>query len=122
MVNIFRQDVEAKNKATGENKATRFPIPNIKGGKRQLNIAPATEAQREYNDYLIARMEAFNQLKTKEERIAYAKIDNPLWVLTDAKKPRSMCAWWTRPHSVTQQESGSRRRADQIDLRPVAGR
>ncbi|WP_317073539.1 PLxRFG domain-containing protein [Vibrio cholerae] len=86
MVNIFRQDVEAKNKATGKNKATRFPIPNIKGGKRQLNIAPATEAQREYNDYLIARMEAFNQLKTKEERIAYAKIDNPLWVLTDAKK------------------------------------
>lgn len=86
MVNIFRQDVEAKNKATGENKATRFPIPNIKGGKRQLNIAPATGAQREYNDYLIARMEAFNQLKTKEERIAYAKIDNPLWVLTDAKK------------------------------------
>ncbi|EOX3426313.1 PLxRFG domain-containing protein [Vibrio cholerae] len=86
MVNIFRQNVEAKNKATGENKATRFPIPNIKGGKRQLNIAPATEAQREYNDYLIARMEAFNQLKTKEERIAYAKIDNPLWVLTDAKK------------------------------------
>ncbi|HGS4826207.1 TPA: PLxRFG domain-containing protein [Vibrio cholerae] len=86
MVNIFRQDVEAKNRATGENKATRFPIPNIKGGKRQLNIAPATEAQREYNDYLIARMEAFNQLKTKEERIAYAKIDNPLWVLTDAKK------------------------------------
>ncbi|EGR0679910.1 PLxRFG domain-containing protein [Vibrio cholerae] len=86
MVNIFRQDVEAKNKATGENKATRFPIPNIKGGKRQLNIAPATEAQREYNDYLIARMEAFNQLKNKEERIAYTKIDNPLWVLTDAKK------------------------------------
>ncbi|MCD6645951.1 PLxRFG domain-containing protein [Vibrio cholerae] len=86
MVNIFRQDVEAKNKATDENKATRFPIPNIKGGKRQLNIAPATEAQREYNDYLIARMEAFNQLKTKEERTAYAKIDNPLWVLTDAKK------------------------------------
>ncbi|EJL6304722.1 PLxRFG domain-containing protein [Vibrio cholerae] len=86
MVNIFRQDVEAKNKATGENKATRFPIPNIKGGKRQLNIAPATEAQREYNDYLIARMEAFNQLKTKEERTVYAKIDNPLWVLTDAKK------------------------------------
>ncbi|EGR2507732.1 PLxRFG domain-containing protein [Vibrio cholerae] len=86
MVNIFRQDVEAKNKATGENKAPRFPIPNIKGGKRQLNIAPATEAQREYNDYLIARMEAFNQLKTKEERTAYAKIDNPLWVLTDAKK------------------------------------
>lgn len=86
MVNIFRQDVEAKNKATGENKAPRFPIPNIKGGKRQLNIAPATEAQREYNDYLIARMEAFNQLKNKEERIAYAKIDNPLWVLTDAKK------------------------------------
>ncbi|ELJ8739064.1 PLxRFG domain-containing protein [Vibrio cholerae] len=86
MVNIFRQDVEAKNKATGENKATRFPIPNIKGGKRQLNIAPATEAQREYNDYLIARMEAFNQLKNKEDRIAYAKIDNPLWVLTDAKK------------------------------------
>lgn len=92
MVNIFRQDVEAKNKATGENKATRFPIPNIKGGKRQLNIAPATEAQREYNDYLIARMEAFNQLKTKEERIAYAKIDNPLWVLTDAKKSLARCA------------------------------
>ncbi|MGL0955406.1 PLxRFG domain-containing protein [Vibrio vulnificus] len=86
MVNIFRQDVEAKNKATGENHSTRFPIPNIKGGKRQLNIAPATDAQREYNDYLIARMEAFNNLGSKEERLAYAKLDNPLWVLTDAKK------------------------------------
>ncbi|EOG7660875.1 PLxRFG domain-containing protein [Vibrio cholerae] len=88
MVNIFRQDVEAKNKATGENKATRFPIPNIKGGKRQLNIAPATDAQREYNDYLIARMEGFESLKgsSKEERKAYSKLDNPLWVLTDAKK------------------------------------
>ncbi|HDZ3715253.1 TPA: PLxRFG domain-containing protein [Vibrio vulnificus] len=86
MVNIFRQDVEAKNKATGENHSTRFPIPNIKGGKRQLNIAPATDAQREYNDYLIARMEAFNNLGSKEERLAYVKLDNPLWVLTDAKK------------------------------------
>ncbi|ELP4886769.1 PLxRFG domain-containing protein [Vibrio cholerae] len=88
MVNIFRQDVEAKNKATGKNSSTRFPIPNIKGGKRQLNIAPATEAQREYNDYLIARMEGFESLKgsSKEERKAYSKLDNPLWVLTDAKK------------------------------------
>ncbi|EJR3664192.1 PLxRFG domain-containing protein [Vibrio cholerae] len=88
MVNIFRQDVEAKNKATGKNSSTRFPIPNIKGGKRQLNIAPATEAQREYNDYLIARMEGFESLKgsSKEVRKAYAKLDNPLWVLTDAKK------------------------------------
>ncbi|WP_172565590.1 PLxRFG domain-containing protein [Vibrio navarrensis] len=86
MVNIFRQDVEAKNKATGENNSTRFPIPNIKGGKRQLDIAPATTAQREYNDYLIARMEAFNRIGSKQERLAYAKLDNPLWVLTDAKK------------------------------------
>ncbi len=88
MVNIFRQDVEAKNKATGKNLSTRFPIPNVKGGKRQLDIAPATEAQREYNDYLIARMEGFESLKgsSKEERKAYSKLDNPLWVLTDAKK------------------------------------
>ncbi|MGL4830250.1 MAG: PLxRFG domain-containing protein [Vibrio sp.] len=88
MVNIFRQDVEAKNKATGKNLSTRFPIPNVKGGKRQLDIAPATNAQREYNDYLIARMEGFESLKgsSKEERKAYSKLDNPLWVLTDAKK------------------------------------
>lgn len=86
MVKIFHHDVEAKNKAMGENHSTRFPIPNIKGGKRQLDIAPATAAQREYNDYLIARMDAFNQIKSKEARLAYAKIDNPLWVLTDAKK------------------------------------
>ncbi|MGG6333055.1 PLxRFG domain-containing protein [Vibrio cholerae] len=88
MVNIFRQDVEAKNKATGKSLSTRFPIPNVKGGKRQLDIAPATNAQREYNDYLIARMEGFESLKgsSKEERKAYSKLDNPLWVLTDAKK------------------------------------
>ncbi len=88
MVNIFRQDVEAKNKTTGKSLSTRFPIPNVKGGKRQLDIAPATNAQREYNDYLIARMEGFESLKgsSKEERKAYSKLDNPLWVLTDAKK------------------------------------
>lgn len=86
MVNIYRQDVEAKNKRTRENNSTRFPIPNVKGGKRQVDVAPATEAQREYNDYLIARMEAFDGIKSKEDRLEYAKIDNPLWVLTDAKK------------------------------------
>ncbi|WGY45220.1 PLxRFG domain-containing protein [Vibrio sp. ABG19] len=86
MVNIYRQDVEAKNKRTGQEQSTRFPIPNVKGGKRKIDVAPATEAQREYNDYLIARMEAFDGLKSKEDRLAYAKIDNPLWVLTDAKK------------------------------------
>lgn len=86
MVEIYKEDVEARNAELGENRSTRYPIPNVKGGGRQLDIAGATESQREYNDYLIARMEAIEAITNRSDRLEYAKLDNPLWVLTDAKK------------------------------------
>jgi N12 class adenine-specific DNA methylase len=86
MVNIYAEDVQQQNKKTGESKSTRFPIPNIKGGERQLDMAEATESQKRYNDYLIARMEGIQAITGREERREYSKIDNPLWVLSDAKK------------------------------------
>lgn len=86
MVRIFKEDQEAQNRKNGTDKSTRFPIPKIKGGKRTLDIAPATAGQKAYNDYLIARMEAMEQIKGRQERQEYAKIDNPLWVLSDARK------------------------------------
>lgn len=86
MVNIFAEDVTERNQKTGSNDSTRFPIPNVKGGGRRLDIAPATESQKEYNDYLIARMEAIESLSGRQERLEYASIDNPLVVMSDAKK------------------------------------
>lgn len=86
MKRIYTEDTEESNRATGENKDTRFPIPNVKGGQRQIDLAEATEQQRLYNDALIARMEAISSINGKEERLAYSRLDNPLKVLTDAKK------------------------------------
>lgn len=86
MVRIYAEDVAASNEKKGENVSTVFPIPKIKGGKRQLDSAPASTTQKEYNDYLIARMEAIEAVTGRAERQEYAKIDNPLWILSDAKK------------------------------------
>jgi N12 class adenine-specific DNA methylase len=86
MVNIFAEDTAEKNEKNKTNDSTAFPIPKVKGGQRRLDLAPATETQREYNDYLIARMSAIEAIKGRQERKEYASIDNPLWVLSDARK------------------------------------
>jgi N12 class adenine-specific DNA methylase len=64
-------------------RSERFPTPKVKGGKRRLLTAPATETQRQVTDWLVARMAAIKAATDKKE---YAKIDNPLVVLTDARK------------------------------------
>ncbi len=86
MVDIYAEDVAKQNKVNGTDKPTRFPIPKVQGGQRQLKSAKASKQQKTYNDYLIARMEAIASITGKQERLEYAKIDNPLWVLSDAKK------------------------------------
>lgn len=80
---MYSDDVKAKNKMLGTNERTEFPVPKVEGGKRQLDAGPITSAQSQYMDYLVARMNAIEQNKSNKE---YAKIDNPLHVLTDARK------------------------------------
>lgn len=86
MLSIYADDVEKQNQQNGTNKSTRFPVPNVSTGGRQLLTAQTSDRQRQYADYLIARMEAIEAVTGREERRKYAKIDNPLWVLSDAKK------------------------------------
>ncbi|MBM7070865.1 DEAD/DEAH box helicase family protein [Shewanella sp. 202IG2-18] len=86
MVNIYAQDVGERNEREGTNETTRFPIPNVANGGRQLVTTKASETQKEFNDYLIARMEGIESISGREARKEYAKIDNPLWVLSDARK------------------------------------
>lgn len=78
---IYAEQVRAENKAKGTDKSERFPTPNVKGGGRQLLSAPATESQRKFVDYLVARM-----AKIKEMGKEWLSIDNALVVLTDARK------------------------------------
>ena len=82
---IYAEEVAERNAAKGTNDRTDFPIPKVKGGKRQLDTGEITEAQREYMDYLVARMGIIESTKGQEGR-DYARIDNPLNVLTDARK------------------------------------
>lgn len=82
---IYAEEVAERNDAKGTNDRTDFPIPKVKGGKRQLDTGEITEAQREYMDYLVARMGIIESKKGQEGR-DYARIDNPLNVLTDARK------------------------------------
>jgi N12 class adenine-specific DNA methylase len=86
MKRIYAEDTAEKNQREGKNKSLRFPIPNVKGGTRQIDLANATKQQVLYNDALIARMETINNIKGRSERQEYAKVDNPLWVMSDAKK------------------------------------
>ncbi|CAB4134764.1 LT_GEWL domain containing protein [uncultured Caudovirales phage] len=80
---IYSEDVEVKNKKNGTKENTAFPVPKVQGGKRVLDAGPITEAQSLYMDYLVARMGAIEANKGNK---LYASIDNPLFVLTDARK------------------------------------
>lgn len=86
MVEIYKQDVIAQNEKNGEDNDTKFPVPKVEGGSRRMVVGKVSSRQKMYNDYLIARMEAIQAVKGREERKEYAKIDNPLWVMSDARK------------------------------------
>lgn len=80
---IYAEEKAEENKRNGTNLSTDFPIPRVRYGARQLNSGPVTKAQQEYMDYLVARMTVIEQQKSNR---AYPAIDNPLNVLTDARK------------------------------------
>lgn len=82
---MYVEDAKRINEKLPKSKQIReeFPVPKVSGGGRQLDIGPRTEAQNQYMDYLVARMNAIEANKRDRE---YARIDNPLNVLTDARK------------------------------------
>lgn len=80
---MYAKEVRARNKETGRNDREEFPVPKVKGGGRRLVSGPITAQQSEYMDYLVARMQAIQENASDP---SYMKIDNALWVLTDARK------------------------------------
>lgn len=80
---MYAEDVAARNKALGTHERTEFPVPKVRDGGRVLRNGPITPQQSEFMDYLVARMNAIQAAGGKPE---YMKIDNALWVLTDARK------------------------------------
>lgn len=83
---MYQEEKEAKNAAEpdpSKHESTRFPTPKIKGGARRINLAPPTERMKEFVRYLVMRMAGIMKNKGKKE---YLPVDNPLWVLTDARK------------------------------------
>lgn len=87
---IYAEQIREENKRTENErgakgippKSERFPTPKVKGGGRQIDIAPATPAQILYTDFLASRMQGMRKQNPKE----YQAIDNALWVLGDARK------------------------------------
>src|SRR5690606_39068754 len=82
---IYAEEKAEQNRLTGSNERTEFPVPKVKGGKRALDSGDITEAQAEYMDYLVARMKRIESMKGRDAK-DYARIDNALNVLTDARK------------------------------------
>lgn len=83
---MYREQMEAKNAAEPDatrRVSTRFPTPRVKGGQRQILLAPPTEQSIAFTRYLVMRMAGIHGNKSNKE---YASIDNSLWVLTDARK------------------------------------
>ncbi|MFQ8433729.1 hypothetical protein [Amaricoccus sp. W119] len=80
---MHAEDVTAENKRTGASRRTSFPVPKVKSGGRQLQMGKITAQQAEFMDYLVSRMQAIQDNARDRE---YIKIDNALWVLTDARK------------------------------------
>ena len=79
----YKEEKEESNRRNGANERTDYPVPQIEGGGRRLDTGAATALQKEYTDYLIARYDAVKKAGRDKE---YRKIDNPLVIMTDAKK------------------------------------
>ncbi|MEZ8965474.1 PLxRFG domain-containing protein [Vibrio breoganii] len=73
------------NAISMEESGELFPVPDVIGGKRQMNIGPSSPELQQGKDWLIMRSEYLDTL-SRDERESYAKIDNPLVVMNDARK------------------------------------
>lgn len=82
---IYADQMRAENAARGTRKREEFPVPKVAGGGRRLDIGEPTAEQIEFMDYLIARADILDKKKGKEKQ-EYAKIDNALWLMNDARK------------------------------------
>lgn len=80
---IYTEQMERRNAEDGTNLSTRFPTPKVKGGGRRLITIPTSPDLEEFTDYLVMRMEG---IKRNASNPDYMKLDNPLWVLSDARK------------------------------------
>tara|TARA_R110000764_G_scaffold239995_1_gene341380 strand:- start:3763 stop:20673 length:16911 start_codon:yes stop_codon:yes gene_type:complete len=76
------KELYAEEKA-GTGESTEFPVPKVSTGGRQFDSASLSPQQAVYMDYLVARMKAVETNAGKKE---YMKVDNALWVLSDARK------------------------------------
>lgn len=83
LVRSYAEEVEKRNRETGGDESTRFPVPRIFGGERELDLGAPTPDQEEFMDYLVARMDAIEAHRGDRD---YSSIDNQLWVLNDARK------------------------------------
>lgn len=79
---IREQNIERKAKGLPL-LSERFPTPHVRDGGRRLLSAPPSSMQELATDYYVARMAAIKKNASNKE---YASIDNPLWVLSDARK------------------------------------
>ncbi|HPV50073.1 MAG TPA: SNF2-related protein, partial [Smithellaceae bacterium] len=79
---IYAEQIRERNARTGGNESEEFPIPHVEGGGRVLDVADATEEQSEFVDYLVARAETLEE----QGGSADPKIDNHLWIMSDARK------------------------------------
>jgi len=86
----YRIQMERENESLpeGKKKRTEFPVPKIVENpdsgrnERRLDTGEPSEEQTEYFDYLTARM---NAIESNARNSKYRRIDNPLWVLNDAR-------------------------------------
>lgn len=87
LISAYEAEVKETNKERAKEGLPllpeRFPIPKVRGGKRRIEVGPRTALQNKAMDYLVARM---NGIKKNRSNKFYPKVDNDLWVLTDARK------------------------------------
>lgn len=101
MIRLYEEQIAQENRRDGTSRSTRFPVPRISGGGRQLITIPPSPDHEEYTSYLVRRM---NGIKRNTGFKDYPKIDNPLWVLTDARKA-SIDIRTVDPHAVRHEHS-----------------
>ena len=83
---MYREQIEDENAREtdpAKHKSTKFPTPKIRTGARRLVTVPSTPDHAEFTDYLVLRSEGIKRNASDKD---YAKKDNILWVLSDARK------------------------------------
>lgn len=78
----YSEQIQESNRLTGRKDREVFPVPKVVTGGRQLDLGDADDAQRKYVDYLVARANRLEDLGREND----PKIDNHLWLMSDARK------------------------------------